>query len=773
MLSKSDNMFEVLRSEIDDPAELHELLQLMREKKRKKLIWTPLPNAIGDPAGPEAKIVEVAPQLAQDVFRAPTPSQAYAQGSDPGGEGRVFGILCFPYCVGFARGFLSCTLPCAAASSLRKKTEFQVFCPERACRKSFHVNGLDRHYKRYHRDVAKPPVPLRQLRTEYTKQRKGPTYNLTKDKRAELNKPRKPARKPEGKEKKKRKKPPVLDMKPAVTDVVVVPDSQPEPEEADNDEGETQEEAEPEEEAEDPEWQPRQSDEETEVDERRDPPMTPPEVQTKRPKLNATSAQKDRNRVDLTMCEVDRSLLKPLLDWLQSPFSGKSNVKQQIGQNPQDPELKDKQARLEAIADHVKPLVRTFQVEQNQRSVKVKTVEELRAEGKWFPFSDFQSAAKQSMDGYFKKMLEWRRSGKKLSASQEKHVLAVTLACYLANERAVRAGILQQILMRHWRTSILPLRQFSTSDFKTRIRYRRQVIFFKKETIALLSTWQKHFRQGSDSDDQHFFRTSSLKCIRPTALLRLFFSEHMPGTNATLTTLRAIIATEANERLSHSSAMSIHRGDTHSEEVANKHYDRGAPERSAKAADTAFEELIGPPADYELMVPEETKQVERDEHSPAEIRKPKKRLRKMADVDDDDRDSFKASSVDTPRGARTSADTPPGSSPPANRGRRTSSAPSDSKSFAQFTDPPTPTKATKKQKISDAGQRLRFTEAETDLVKAHGASLLGKRKAGAFFNDKAEKEWTDFLVANRAQFQSGRTAKHLCDKWRQLPKANA
>src|SRR6185437_13710270 len=40
MLSKSDNMFEVLRSEIDDPAELHELLQLMREKKRKKLIWT-------------------------------------------------------------------------------------------------------------------------------------------------------------------------------------------------------------------------------------------------------------------------------------------------------------------------------------------------------------------------------------------------------------------------------------------------------------------------------------------------------------------------------------------------------------------------------------------------------------------------------------------------------------------------------------------------------------------------------------------------------------
>jgi hypothetical protein len=77
---------------------------------------------------------------------------------------------------------------------------------------------------------------------------------------------------------------------------------------------------------------------------------------------------------------------------------------------------------------------------------------------------------------------------------------------------------------------------------------------------------------------------------------RRFSSAHDLRRKINPTTLRAVAATEAIDRLSEEKANAIHRGDAHTAAIVKLHYDKRAAERAATAADAAFAELRGGPA---------------------------------------------------------------------------------------------------------------------------------------------------------------------------------
>ena len=174
-----------------------------------------------------------------------------------------------------------------------------------------------------------------------------------------------------------------------------------------------------------------------------------------------------------------------------------------------------------------------------------------------------------------------------------------------ANDRAFRPGVFLQIKLRDW-AEIERTGRFTALQFKTMRAYGAQTVTFSALTLQLWDLYVQRVHRGPGVDaapDTPLLTLYSGKPLDRVDRLCRAFSERYLGKQINPTCLRAIIATEAMDRLPPEQAAAIHRGDMHSADVVAKHYDKRHAERKAAEADAAFAVLCGGPAVAVLAPP--------------------------------------------------------------------------------------------------------------------------------------------------------------------------
>jgi len=325
-----------------------------------------------------------------------------------------------------------------------------------------------------------------------------------------------------------------------------------------------------------------------------------------------TEAQRDQD-----LCNEGRTIR--LLEKLEQEFQVCSNTRQKWfaallkaaawrahmlkKANEQTDEIKERIRALESLESHwSKFKTYLYKKKTKERRIRAKSVEERIEEGNWCSTTEWKEAVERASEP-FAAVVEKAKAGPPGSLSNADYAAALNfcLALYFSENRPQRPGFLCVLTLEEWE-GIEQTQKYSTRSVKTAGRYGAQTYTFGEHTITAWRLYVQHVRRharidpssSSSSSGDHtdlLFVTVNGSPVQVGRCLNRF-SHAMLGKSITPTTLRAIVATEAEGALDEEEAQAIHRGDTHSSATVDEYYDKRAAQRATEAADEAYLNLI-------------------------------------------------------------------------------------------------------------------------------------------------------------------------------------
>lgn len=260
----------------------------------------------------------------------------------------------------------------------------------------------------------------------------------------------------------------------------------------------------------------------------------------------------------------------------------------------QTPEIQERIKKLESVEPHWnKYKTALHKRKTKEQRLSAKSVDERKEDGNWCSTEEWKAAVETSFST-FQTVLDWAKLLTRGTLPVNDYTTAVNfcLALYFCENRPQRPGFLSALTMAEW-AQIEEKKSYSTRAFKTVALYGEQHFTFGDKT---LKTWRLYadFIRPHAPGNRLFFVTSNGHPIRVSRCLSDFSYATM-GRHITATTLRAVVATEAEDKLGPEEAQKVHRADTHSIQTVKRHYDKRAAERAAEAADVVYTRLVGTP----------------------------------------------------------------------------------------------------------------------------------------------------------------------------------
>jgi len=259
--------------------------------------------------------------------------------------------------------------------------------------------------------------------------------------------------------------------------------------------------------------------------------------------------------------------------------------------SPHTPEISERVRALKALPDYFNRYTSTLS-KQRKRIQDATSVEERLEKGTWTSLKEFKEAVDKAAPD-FQFIIEDVKNTKSVDSALYNTALDYCMAIFYCENRPTRPGVLVALTLSDWLT-IRSTGTFSTRAFKTAATYGEQAFSFGPQTLAAWEAYIIHIRplMGWHHDVLALFAQfmggplQVARCISS-------FSETYMGKHITPTDLRAVVATEAQDRLPEEKAQAIHLGDSHSMRVVKACYDKRAAQRTKEKADAAFKELVG------------------------------------------------------------------------------------------------------------------------------------------------------------------------------------
>ena len=261
----------------------------------------------------------------------------------------------------------------------------------------------------------------------------------------------------------------------------------------------------------------------------------------------------------------------------------------------QTEEMKERIRKLEAVEPHwSKFKTSLYGRKQKEQRAAAKSVEERKEDGNWCSTEEWKAAVEQSAL-LFQTIVEKAKNVTPGHLPVNDYVTALNfcLALYFCENRPQRPGFLAALTLSEW-NQIEEKKSYATRNFKTSALYGEQQFTFGAQTLKVWKLYADHIRPHAAGGGQLFFVTSGGNPIKVARCLTEFSYVTM-GRHITPTTLRAIVATEAEDKLGPEEAQKVHRADTHSIQTVQRHYDKRAAARVAEAADAVYTRLVGAP----------------------------------------------------------------------------------------------------------------------------------------------------------------------------------
>jgi len=260
----------------------------------------------------------------------------------------------------------------------------------------------------------------------------------------------------------------------------------------------------------------------------------------------------------------------------------------------QTPEIQERIRKLDAVEPHWSK----YKSSLNKRRVKeqrlsAKSVEELKEDGNWCSTEEWKTTVENSFP-LFQAVVDKAKDTAPgtLPINDYAKGLNFCIALYFCENRPQRPGFLSALTVEDW-VQIEEKKSYSTRVFKTAALYGEQHFTFGEKTLKAWKLYADCIRAHAPGGSL-FFVTSNGYPIKVSRCLTDFSYATM-GRHITATTLRAIVATEAEDKLGHEDAQKVHRADTHSMQTVKRHYDKRAAARAAEAADAVYTRLVGAP----------------------------------------------------------------------------------------------------------------------------------------------------------------------------------
>jgi hypothetical protein len=281
--------------------------------------------------------------------------------------------------------------------------------------------------------------------------------------------------------------------------------------------------------------------------------------------------------------------------WLQAALKAarwRAHMLTQVSEHTQ--EIKERIYRLELIdkyfMDYGKALSKKRHHEQKHNAP---SIDERVSQGNWCTSDEWKQAVERGSEDFMAIIHKAQQDNTQIDNVYYQDAQNYCLALFYCENRPSRPGFLRALTMENWET-IKNTGTYSTREFKTSNLYGEQVFTFGKNTIQAWSLYVDLIRpRYCGASEQRLFTHSEGGSLRVARCLTSFSKMYMDK-HITPTTLRGILATEAEDELSRADADAIHRADTHTSAVVARHYDHRAAVRASTRADEVFRELRSP-----------------------------------------------------------------------------------------------------------------------------------------------------------------------------------
>jgi len=257
-------------------------------------------------------------------------------------------------------------------------------------------------------------------------------------------------------------------------------------------------------------------------------------------------------------------------------------------------EMQERLKKLESVEPHwSKYKSALYKRKTKEQRLSAKSVDERKEDGNWCSTEEWKAAVEAGFPP-FQTIVDKAKLLTPGSLPVHDYVAAINfcLALYFCENRPQRPGFLSALTMEEW-AQIEEKKSYSTRAFKTSALYGEQHFTFGDSTLKTWKLYAEFIRPHAPRNNL-FFVTSNGRPIKVSRCLSDFSYATM-SRHITATTLRAVVATEAEDKLGPEEAQKVHRADTHSIQTVKRHYDKRAAERAAEAADVVYTRLVGAP----------------------------------------------------------------------------------------------------------------------------------------------------------------------------------
>lgn len=245
--------------------------------------------------------------------------------------------------------------------------------------------------------------------------------------------------------------------------------------------------------------------------------------------------------------------------------------------------------------DYNRSLLKKKGQQQRQHAV---SVDDRMEQGTWCTRQEWKNAVEMALSDFLQ-MVNTVKETTGFDSANYQEALDYCMALFYAESRPTRPGFLRALTLQDW-DHIQTTGTFATRDFKTAGHYGEQVYSFGKHTLTAWALFVDHLRVQVVGDQTFLFVHSQGGRLNVSRCLAGFSVKYLQK-HITPTTLRGVLATEAEDTLGQEDAATLHRADTHSSATVNLYYDHKAATRVATAADQIFG-AMSPPLELAPLV---------------------------------------------------------------------------------------------------------------------------------------------------------------------------